>query len=43
MGKGWEVFGVNLLWYGSQANPKPLVFAMMTNGELIIHIAHGFE
>jgi hypothetical protein len=39
---GWEDFTRELLWERSKANPKPLVFAMLTNGESRIQLAHGF-
>jgi hypothetical protein len=39
---GWEGFTRELLVERSKANPKPLVFAMLTNGEYCIQMAHGF-
>jgi hypothetical protein len=42
MERGWEAFSIDLLRYGTRANLKPLVFAMVTNGDPVIHIAHGF-
>jgi hypothetical protein len=39
---GWEGFTRELLVERSKANPKPLVFAMLTNGDLGIQLAHGF-
>jgi hypothetical protein len=39
---GWAGFTRELLVERSKANPKPLVFAMLTNGEHHIQLAHGF-
>jgi hypothetical protein len=39
---GWEVFTRELLVERSRAHPKPLVFAMLTNGVPCIQVAHGF-
>jgi hypothetical protein len=39
---GWEGFTRELLVERSKANPKPLVFAVITNGDQCIQLAHGF-
>jgi hypothetical protein len=40
--EGWEAFTRELLLDQSKANPKPLVFAILTNADTCIQMAHGF-
>ena len=40
--KGWDAFSQDLLRDRSRAKAKPLVFAVMVNGEPFVQIAHGF-
>lgn len=37
---GWEDFTCNLLEH-SKANPKPITFTILMNGDKFIYVAHG--
>ena len=39
---GWKAFTQEIILQCGKANPKPLVFAFLTNGEQFIQLAHGF-
>jgi hypothetical protein len=39
---GWTPFQHDLMLQRGKANPKPLVFALLTNGDKFIQVAHGF-
>jgi hypothetical protein len=39
---GWTLFQHDLMLQCGKANPKPLVFALLTNGDKFIQVAHGF-
>jgi hypothetical protein len=39
---GWQAFTHELMLQRGKVSPRPLVFAVLTNGERFIQLAHGF-